>query len=73
MHRVIGREGLVRDPNTKAIINTDKDGLAKAKAKKKARLQERDKITKLEQQVADLNNKVEKLTAMVERMYHQNS
>ena len=64
--RVKGREGLVRDPHTNAIINTDKDALAKAKAKKKARLQELDKITRLEQQVADLNNKVERLERMIE-------
>ena len=52
---------LVRDKSTNAIINRDNGGLEKAKARKKARIEKDQKISKLEDEVSELKDMVRSL------------
>lgn len=59
--KVEGREGLVKDPSTGAVINTDKRGLEAAKHAKRKVLEEQAKTRELEE-------RVKRLEAMFQQM-----
>ena len=49
-----GHTNLMRDKRTGAILNTDRAGIAQAKARKLARIQEAQRLDKLEKDVTDI-------------------
>ena len=57
---VEGSPGLVRDKATGAIINTDKLGLQAAKARKLAQRQDKERLSKLENDVSEIKRLLEK-------------
>lgn len=58
---VEGSPGLVRDKATGAIINTDKSGLDAARARKIAQKQDKERLSKLENDVSEIKRLLEKL------------
>jgi hypothetical protein len=54
LQKVKGHTNLMRDKRTGAILNTDRAGIAQAKARKLARIQEAQRLDKLEKDVTDI-------------------
>jgi len=54
--KVEGHTNLVRNTRTGAIINTNKAEIQQAKAIKKAKLKEQDRIQKLEQEMSEIKS-----------------
>ena len=54
LQKVKGHTNLMRDKRTGAILNTDRAGIAQAKARKLARTQEAQRLDQLEKDVTDI-------------------
>jgi hypothetical protein len=54
LQKVKGHTNLMRDKRTGAILNTDRAGIAQAKARKLARIQEAQRLDQLEKDVTDI-------------------
>lgn len=67
---VEGRNDLVRDVSSNAIINTDKNLLDKTLAERKKRLEEKSKIGKLENRLNTLEEKIDKLIGILSADIH---
>lgn len=61
LQKVEGYSGLRRDAQSGAIINTDKSALMLARQRKQAILAEKQKVTNLENEVAELKALVQQL------------
>lgn len=61
MKKVKGKEGLLKDPHTGCVVNTDLDGLQQARATKRRILEEREKNKRLEDRVNRLESALEVL------------
>lgn len=59
--KVEGKEGLVRDPSTKAIINVNVDEYQKHMAARKAKADSMKRIDKLEADLADIKSMLQQL------------
>jgi len=57
--KVEGYEGLAKDCHSKAVINTDRNGLAKAKLIKQKKLEEVQRIADLNNRVTEMENKLD--------------
>jgi polyhydroxyalkanoate synthesis regulator phasin len=64
-HRVKEHKDLVRDPNSGAIVNTNRKAYQEAVDAHKRATASRDRITELENQVDELHNKIDSIIAMV--------
>ena len=67
MLKVEGHDKLIRDPKTKAILNTDENGFRAAKLKKKNKLKESERLTSLESQVSELNTTMQEILAHLKK------
>jgi len=56
--KVEGHSDIIRDTSTQAIINTNTDALKKAKESKNSRLNEKQKLSNLENRVDALDDKL---------------
>ena len=54
--QVEGHEGLVRDPETGAILNTNRSEIQQARARKAARKQQEQELDELKNDVSELKN-----------------
>ena len=59
--KVEGSASLYKDALTGFVSNMDKDALAKAKARKKARREQENKISNLENEVSELKDMIKAL------------
>lgn len=59
--KVEGSASLYKDALTGFVSNMDKDALAKAKARKKARQEQENKISNLENEVSELKDMIKAL------------
>lgn len=59
--KVEGSASLYKDTLTGFVSNMDKDALAKAKARKKARREQENKISNLENEVSELKDMIKAL------------
>jgi hypothetical protein len=59
--KVEGSVSLYKDALTGFVSNMDKDALAKAKARKKARQEQENKISNLENEVSELKDMIKAL------------
>lgn len=66
MHRVKGHDGLMKNTSNGAVINTDSAALRAFKARREAERAHNDRIEKLE-------NKVDKLTELLEKLVNGKS
>lgn len=62
MLKVEGKEGLVKDPHTQAVVNTDDESFRAAKQAKKRILESRERERNLQERLERLEQVVEKLT-----------
>lgn len=61
MHKVKGKEGLVKDPHTGSVINVDDNAYRQAKIAKQRLLKERERNEELEDRVSKLETVLEQL------------
>lgn len=59
--KVENEKNLVRDSQNSAILNTDKDSLARSRALRRARATEKDAILRLESEVVELRGQLSKI------------
>lgn len=59
--KVEGSRTLYKNMNTGFVNNFDEEGLARAKARKKARKEQEEKVQKLENEVSELKDMVRSL------------
>lgn len=57
--KVEGFDSLAKDRHSKAVINTDHNGLEKARKIKQKKLEEIEKMKKMETRIDDMENKLD--------------
>jgi uncharacterized protein YlxW (UPF0749 family) len=65
MIKVEGHQNLYRDPNTGAIVNTDRRAYLEYVRKRNLRLKEKEEKKNLEEEVVSLQNEVAELKKLV--------
>jgi uncharacterized protein YlxW (UPF0749 family) len=65
MIKVEGHQNLYRDPNTGAIVNTDRRAYLEYVRKRNLRLKEKEEKKSLEEEVVSLQNEVAELKKLV--------
>ncbi len=65
--KIKGSPDIVRDMETKAIVNIDRQSLLKAKARKTEKLEQQNRIYKLETDVNDISEKMDKILELLSR------
>jgi len=70
--KVEGYDGLVRDPNTKAIININKDDYEKYKKQRETKLKEKEKVEKIEFDVNSIKNDLDEIKNILRSLINEN-
>jgi len=70
--KVEGHDGLVRDPNTNAIINTNKDDYENYKRQREAKLKEKEKVEKIEFDVNSIKNDLDEIKNILRSLINEN-
>ena len=70
---VENHSSLVRDPNTNAVININKQEVQQARERKKSRLEESKRFQDLQQQSVDLGQEVKDLRQLVLQLIDKES
>ena len=64
--KVEGEPGLVRDQDTGAILNTNRNEIQQAKARKKARLEQQNELDNLKQDVSGMKIMLSKILEKID-------
>jgi len=70
--KVEGHDGLVRDPNTKAIINTNRDDYEKYKKQRETKLKEKEKVERIESDVNSIKNDLDEIKSILRSLIDEN-
>jgi Tfp pilus assembly protein PilN len=65
--KIQGTNPLVRDLSNNAVINSDRLALQEAKAKKAQRLQDKNRIEKLENEISDIKNMMHQILQKLDK------
>lgn len=71
MINVLGEPDLVRDPYSKAILNTNLTALAEHRKRKRLAVESSTKLERLEADVSSLKNSMTRIEAMLEALVSQ--
>lgn len=66
--KVEGHTSLVRDPNTRAIINTNAEQIVKARAVKNARMIKEQEFEDVKQDVADMKTDLNDIKILLQQL-----
>ena len=66
--KVEGHTNLVRDPNTRAIINTNAEQIVKARAVKNARMIKEQEFEDVKQDVADMKTDLNDIKILLQQL-----
>ena len=66
--KVEGHTSLVRDPNTRAIINTNAEQIVKARAVKNARMIKEQEFETVKQDVADMKTDLNDIKILLQQL-----
>ena len=66
--KVEGHTNLVRDPNTRAIINTNAEQIVKARAVKNARMIKEQEFETVKQDVADMKTDLNDIKILLQQL-----
>jgi glycerol dehydrogenase-like iron-containing ADH family enzyme len=66
--KVEGHTNLVRDPNTRAIINTNAEQIVKARAVKNARMIKEQEFETVKQDVADMKTDLNDIKLLLQQL-----
>jgi len=66
--KVEGHTSLVRDPNTRAIINTNAEQIVKARAVKNARMIKEQEFETVKQDVADMKTDLNDIKLLLQQL-----
>lgn len=70
--KVQGHDDLVRDPQTNAIINTNKNEYEEYKMRKESRLKEKQKIEDIESEVSSMKNDLDEIKSLLRSLINEN-
>jgi len=70
--KVQGHDDLVRDPQTNAIINTNKNEYDEYKMRKESRLKEKQKIEDIESEVSSMKNDLDEIKSLLRSLINEN-
>lgn len=70
--KVQGHDDLVRDPQTNAIINTNKNEYEEYKMRKELRLKEKQKIEDIESEVSSMKNDLDEIKSLLRSLINEN-
>jgi len=70
--KVQGHDDLVRDPQTNAIINTNKNEYEEYKVRKESRLKEKQKIKDIESEVSSMKNDLDEIKSLLRSLINEN-
>lgn len=68
--KVQGHDGLVRDPNTNAIINTNKNDYENYKRQREAKLKQKEKVDLIESDIANIKNDLDEIKSILRSLFN---
>tara|TARA_Y100001963_G_scaffold109535_1_gene151466 strand:- start:326 stop:544 length:219 start_codon:yes stop_codon:yes gene_type:complete len=72
MINVEGHPGLVRDPNSNAIINTNNSDYQKYLTRRKVKKQENKKVSTIEEDLVNLKNEMNEIKSLLKELVNGN-
>ena len=68
--KVQGYDGLVRDTNTNAIINTNKDDYENYKKQREEKLKEKERISLIESDMTNIKNDLDEIKNILRSLFN---
>ena len=69
--KVQGHDGLVRDPNTTAIININKDDYQNYKKQREEKLKQKEKVEMIESDIANIKSDLDEIKSILRSLFNE--